>query len=64
MSRSKKCTPIMGMTGNVSEKAFKRNEHQRERTHVRQMLRTTADDTVTGCAHSSRRTNSEVPRCG
>jgi hypothetical protein len=45
MSRSRKHTPIAGMTCAESEKSFKRAEHQRERAQVRQTLRTTADET-------------------
>ena len=40
MSRSRKKTPIIGHTKAESEKAFKQAEHQRERTAVRDALRT------------------------
>lgn len=46
MSRSFRKTPITGMTLSDSEKVFKVNEHQRERTRVKQTLVTFLDDTV------------------
>ena len=39
MSRSRKRTPITGMTTAPSDKPFKRAEHSRERTAVRAALR-------------------------
>lgn len=38
MSRSRKKHPITGVTGSETEKEFKRQEHQRERSHVRDAL--------------------------
>lgn len=46
MSRSRRRTPIVGMTTATSEKKFKQAEHQRERTQVRQTLHTFADDSA------------------
>lgn len=39
MSRSRKKTPIVGMTVADSDKAYKQAEHRRERTAVRVALR-------------------------
>ena len=38
MSRSRKKTPIVGMTTMSSDKPFKRDEHRRERRAVRTLL--------------------------
>ena len=38
MSRSRKKTPITGITTATSEKAFKKREHKRERTSAKQAL--------------------------
>lgn len=38
MARSRRKTPIFGMTTAESEKAFKAQEHQRERSAVRDVL--------------------------
>ncbi len=43
MSRSRRKTPIFGMTTNDSEKDFKQQEHQRERAAVRTALQSDAD---------------------
>lgn len=43
MSRSRKKYPITGMTGSETEKEFKQQEHQRERSAVRDALRTEKD---------------------
>jgi hypothetical protein len=40
MSRSRKQRPITGITKSETEKEFKRQEHQRERSRVRDALRT------------------------
>ena len=39
MSRSRRKTPIFGITTSESEKRFKQHEHQRERAAVRSVLR-------------------------
>ena len=44
MSRSRKKHPVVAVTCAESEKDYKRAEHQRERHHVRQRLRVSADD--------------------
>lgn len=44
MSRSFRRTPITGITTSATEKPYKKDEHQRERTAVRQVLHTTQDD--------------------
>jgi hypothetical protein len=46
MSRSKRKTPIVGMTSHESDKPFKKAEHQRERAQAKVKLRTTTDDTA------------------
>lgn len=46
MSRSKRKTPIRGVTTAPSDKPFKLAEHRRERTQVKARLRTLADDTA------------------
>ena len=38
MSRSRKKTPISGITNADSDKAFKKREHRRERTKAKQAL--------------------------
>lgn len=43
MSRSRRKTPIFGITTAESDKNFKRREHRRERTAVRDSLATGAD---------------------
>lgn len=43
MSRSRRKTPIFGITTAKSDKAFKRREHKRERTSVRDALAVGAD---------------------
>ncbi len=44
MSRSRKKHPIGANAKAESERRFKQAEHQRERHHVRQQLRVSADD--------------------
>jgi hypothetical protein len=44
MSRSSRRTPCTGMTLASSDKPFKTQEHRRERTAVRKVLRVTEDD--------------------
>jgi hypothetical protein len=44
MSRSRRKTPVTGLTTARSDKPYKVDEHQRERHHVRQRLKATADD--------------------
>jgi hypothetical protein len=39
MSRSRKKTPVIGTTMSETEKEFKQQEHQRERSAVRDALR-------------------------
>lgn len=43
MSRSRKKTPIHGITTARSDKPYKSDEHRRERSNVRQIVRQTAD---------------------
>ena len=44
MSRTRRKPPIIGMTTMPSDKPFKVAEHQRERHHVRQVLRVALDE--------------------
>ncbi|MFT4247648.1 MAG: hypothetical protein QM581_06360 [Pseudomonas sp.] len=44
MSRSRRKTPVMGITTAHSDKPFKVAEHQRERSAVRRALAVTSDD--------------------
>lgn len=44
MSRSFRRTPITGVIHSDTEKSYKQDEHRRERSAVRQALRTTQDD--------------------
>lgn len=44
MSRSRRKTPISGVTTARSDKLFKRVEHRRERRAVRHVLDVTVDD--------------------
>lgn len=39
MTRSRRKTPIFGITTAESEKAFKQQEHQRERSSVRDVIK-------------------------
>jgi hypothetical protein len=43
MSRSRKKHPITGITCAETEKEFKQQEHQRERSHVRDALKSDKD---------------------
>lgn len=43
MSRSKRKTPIVGVTTMPSDKPFKKQEHQRERSAVKAKLKHTVD---------------------
>jgi hypothetical protein len=46
VSRSYRKTPIIGMTGSrSSEREFKRQEHQRERSHLRNVINNVDGDT-------------------
>ncbi len=46
MSRSRRKTPITGITTARSDQPFKACEHRRERSAVRKALHWTADDTA------------------
>jgi hypothetical protein len=45
MSRSRRETPIAGVTGNASNKYDKGKAHRRERTAIKALLRRHQDDT-------------------
>lgn len=44
MSRSRRHTPIFGVTTSASEREYKAVAHRRERHHVRQQLPVAVDD--------------------
>lgn len=44
MTRSRRKTPVIGITTAVSDKPYKVDEHRRERSAVRQHLKSTQDD--------------------